>query len=124
MTQPLALVLYDKLLPGSQVVTRLEDLGYRVAVPADPGALETQADRDKPLVIVAELAARQSEVVASIARLRKQAATQHLPIIAFGDGNNPASLESARQAGATLVVSEQGVLNQLPSLLDQALQVE
>ena len=35
MTQPLALVLYEKLLPGSQLVNRLQDLNYRVQAIAD-----------------------------------------------------------------------------------------
>ena len=30
MTQPLALVFYEKLMPGSQLVNRLQDLNYRV----------------------------------------------------------------------------------------------
>ena len=30
MTQPLALVWYEKLMPGSKLVNRLQDLGYRV----------------------------------------------------------------------------------------------
>ena len=38
MTQPLALVLYERLLPGSQLVNRLQDLNYRVQVIADAGA--------------------------------------------------------------------------------------
>ena len=38
MTQPLALVLYEKLLPGSQLVNRLQDLNYRVQTIADPAS--------------------------------------------------------------------------------------
>jgi hypothetical protein len=30
VTRPLAIVFYEKLLPGTQVVNRLTDLGYRV----------------------------------------------------------------------------------------------
>ncbi len=35
MTEPLALVLYERLLPGSQVVNRLQDLRYRVQTVAE-----------------------------------------------------------------------------------------
>ena len=51
MTQPLALVLYEKLLPGSQLVNRLQDLNYRVQTIADAASaavLETK--RDSPPV--------------------------------------------------------------------------
>ena len=30
MTKPLALVFYERLMPGSQLVNGLQDLGYRV----------------------------------------------------------------------------------------------
>src|SRR5262245_49139849 len=39
MTEPLALVVYEKLLPGSQLVNRLQDLKYRVQTVADPTQL-------------------------------------------------------------------------------------
>src|SRR5438445_9362650 len=35
MTTPLALVFYENLLPGSQLVNRLQDLGYRVQTIGD-----------------------------------------------------------------------------------------
>ncbi len=37
MTQPLALVFYEKLMPGSQLVNRLQDLNYRVQAVNDSG---------------------------------------------------------------------------------------
>ena len=39
MIQPLALVFYERLLPGSQVVNRLQDMRYRVQVVGDPAGL-------------------------------------------------------------------------------------
>src|SRR2546423_14440364 len=39
MTQPLALVFYESLMPGSQVVNRLQDLKYRVQTINDPAML-------------------------------------------------------------------------------------
>ena len=35
MTRPLALVFYEKFMPGSQLVNRLQDLNYRVRVVND-----------------------------------------------------------------------------------------
>ena len=39
MTQPLALVVYEKLLPGSQLLNRLQDLNYRVQAIANADSL-------------------------------------------------------------------------------------
>ena len=56
MTEPLALVLYEKLLPGSQLVNRLHDLRYRVQVIADADTLVECAEQEKPMVVLADLA--------------------------------------------------------------------
>ena len=44
MSEPLALVLYEKLLPGSQLVNRLQDLKYRVQTISDPAKLTESAE--------------------------------------------------------------------------------
>jgi len=124
MTQPLALVLYEKLLPGSQLVNRLQDLNYRVQAIADAGRLVECAEQAKPILVLADLASARSDVCAALARLKQNAATKHLPVVVFSD-QGAAELQAAAQAaGATLVVSEAAILNQLPQILDQALQVE
>jgi CheY-like chemotaxis protein len=124
MTQPLALVLYEKLLPGSQVVNRLQDLNYRVQAIADAGRLVECAEQAKPMLVLADLASDRNDVCAALARLKQNAATKHWPVVAFSD-EGAAELQAAAQAaGATLVVSEAAVLNHLPQILDQALQVE
>jgi len=48
MTEPLALVLYEKLLPGSQVVNRLQDLKYRVESISDASRLVECAEQIRP----------------------------------------------------------------------------
>ena len=55
MTQPLALVIYERLLPGSQIVNRLQDLNYRVQVIADAGSLVECAERVSPMLVLADL---------------------------------------------------------------------
>ena len=47
MTEPLALVVYEKLLPGSQIVNRLQDLNYRVQTISDPALLAECAEQGK-----------------------------------------------------------------------------
>ncbi len=124
MTQPLALVLYEKLLPGSQIVNRLQDLSYRVQVVAEASRLVECAEQARPLLVLADLEAKSGDICAAVAKLKQNAATQHLPVIAFCP-EAAAELQAAAQAaGATLVVGETAILNHLPQILDQALQVE
>jgi len=124
MTRPLALVLYEKLLPGSQLVNRLQDLGYQVQALSDAGSLVACAEQERPLLVLADLESTGKNVCAAIAGLKKNAATRHLPVVAFADEAATELQAAAREAGATLVVSENGLLDQLKELLDQALQVE
>lgn len=124
MTQPLALVVYENLLPGSQLVNRLRDLGYRVQAITDPGQLAATAESAKALIAVVDLAAKEVNVCAQIAALRKHTATSHLPVLAFTDMRDKKLPAAARDAGATIVASATAVLTQLPQLLEQALEVE
>ena len=123
MTQPLALVLYEKLLPGSQLVNRLQDLNYRVQAVNDLTSLQSCAQSEGPMLVVVDLESSHDDVCRAIAALKSDAATQHIPIIAFA-GEQATELQSAAQkAGATLVVGEGTITNYLPELLNQALQV-
>jgi CheY-like chemotaxis protein len=124
MTQPLALVLYEKLLPGSQIVNRLQDLKYRVQAIADASRLVERAEQTKPLLVLADLESTRDNVCAVLAQLRQNPTTKHLPVIAFSPEATPELQSAAHAAGATLVVSETAILNHLPQILDEALQVE
>ena len=124
MTQPLALMLYEKLLPGSQLVNRLQDMNYRVQAVADADRLVECAEQAKPMLVLADLESTRNNVSAAIARLRQNDATRHLPVIAFS-GEGAAELQAAaKAAGATLVVTDAAIMSHLPQFLDQALQVE
>ena len=83
MTQPLALVVYEKLLPGTQLVNRLQDLNYRVRAVTDSNTLVTCAQQEKPMLVVADLESSRSDVCRVIAELKQDAATQHIPVIAI-----------------------------------------
>src|SRR5258707_10080004 len=105
MTQPLALVLYEKLLPGTQLVNRLQDLNYRVETVSEAGRLVESAERLKPLLVIADAESGQGDVCAAIAKLKRNAATSHLPVIAYYS-DSAAQLEAAaKAAGAPVVVS-------------------
>ena len=122
MTEPLALVLYEKLLPGSQLVNRLQDLQYRVQVLADPQDLVGSAEHARPMVVLVDLGSNGNEACTAITRLKKNQATAHLPVIAIAAEGFDS--QAAQNCGATLVVSETAVLSHLPELLEQALQVD
>jgi CheY-like chemotaxis protein len=124
MTQPLALVLYDKILPGSQLVNRLQDMNYRVQSLADAAALVESAEQAGPMVVLADLESTRNDVCAAIARLKANPATKHLPIIGYCSEKALDLQAAAQAAGVTLVVGETAILSQLPQLLEQALQVE
>jgi CheY-like chemotaxis protein len=124
MTIPLALAFYQHLFPGSQVVNRLQDLGYRVQTISDVPTLILQSRQEKPMVVVADLAAAGADVCAAIRELKKDPETKHIPVIAFTDLKNEQLRAAATAAGATMVAGSDAVLDQLPQLLDQALQVE
>lgn len=124
MTQPLALVFYERLLPGSQVVNRLQDLHYRVQTVAEAGALATAAEQHLPMLALVDLQASRGDALAAIAQTRSAPATSHLPIIAFTGDSRPAALAAGQEAGASLVAQDQALLNHLPELLEQVLRVE
>ena len=124
MTQPLALVLYENLLPGSQLVNRLQDLNYRVQSVSDTSLLVECCEQTKPMLVLVDLRASHKDVCEAITRLKRNSATQHVPVIAFGDDNDTDIQKTALAAGVTLIVSESALLNHLPQCLDQALSVE
>jgi CheY-like chemotaxis protein len=124
MTKPTALVLYEKLLPGTKLVNRLQDLGYRVLTVPGPDALAACAEQEKPMVVFADLAATRANVSEVIARLKKNATTSHLPVVAFVEEKDTALQTAARAAVATLVVHDAAILTHLEQFLEQALRLD
>src|SRR5262245_52939694 len=86
--EPLALVVYEKLLPGSQLVNRLQDLKYRVQSLNEPEKLKEVAEQTGAMVVVVDLALRQKHGLAYLEKLRQNAATKHVPVIGFGGGES------------------------------------
>ncbi len=124
MTQPLAFVLYESLLPGSQLANRLRDLGYRVSTVPDASQLLAQAEEEKPMVVVMEVFESAADVCAQLGALKQNPATSHIPVIAYFSPKNKDLQAAATQAGATLVAGDAALLGQLPRLLEQVLEVE
>ena len=124
MTQPLAVVFYERLMPGSQLVNRLQDLGYRVQHISDPKILAECVEREKPLLLLIDLESGNEDVCGIIAALKRNPATKHLPIISFAGDDKTGLQADALHAGATLAVGETVATSHLAQLLDQALQIE
>jgi CheY-like chemotaxis protein len=124
MTQPLALVFYEKMFPGSQLVNRLQDLNYRVQTVSDASLLGSSAEEHKPMLVLVDLEATQNDACAAIKGLKSAASTKHLPIIGFGTNLSAAQQAAGQEAGATITVNEAALLNHLGQILDRALQLE
>lgn len=124
MSEPLALVFYERLLPGTQLINRLQDLGYRVRAVDHPDRLPEAAREQSPLVVLADLEAVRGNVLAAIRQIRSTAATAHLPVVAFTGRDVSTEREAALAAGATMVVADAALLGHLPQMLEEALRVE
>jgi CheY-like chemotaxis protein len=124
VTQPLALVFYEALLPGSQLINRLTDLGYRVQAIQVAASVHDLVRREKPLVLIADLVLRHGDFCGVIDELKRDPETRHVPVLGFTDLRNQVLVDAAVKAGARLVADGSGILEQLPQLLDHVLAVE
>lgn len=124
MNAPLALLLYEKLLPGGQLVHKLQDLGYRVLPVPAVADLVPAAEREKPLVIFMDLEPRPDAACSAITALLANPSTAHIPVIAFASVPNEAAQTAARVAGAKLVVPDHALLAHLGQFLEQALALD
>ena len=128
MTKALALIFYENLLTGNQLLNRLADLDYRTLVASDLGRFADQAVQEKPIVIIVELGALGERVCGVIRGLRSTPDTQHIPIVGYASHKHPKeaaqATAQAQAAGATLVVGEGALVAHLDQVLDQALRVD
>ena len=123
MTQPLAIVFYEKLLPGSQLVNRLQDQNFRVQTVNDPTVLLETVQREMPMLMLTDLASR-ADIIKVIADLKAGETTGHIPVIAFAEERALSQLAAAQKAGAALAVSDVALTSYLPQLLNQALHLD
>lgn len=124
MTKPLAVVAYERLLPGSQLCLKLGDLGYRVLHLRDLLQFIPTVEREKPMVVLLDLIWDMRDACICISQLKANEALRHVAVIAFADVTARRLREQALIAGANLVADDAGIRVQLPNLLDQALDLE
>jgi len=121
--KPLALVFYERLMPGSQLANRLQDLGYRVLAKNQVSQLAAIVQRESPFLLFLDLTIS-GDVCAAIATLRANPATAHLPVIGFAPESVSNLHATALAAGANLAVSETAIITHLSQLIDQALNLD
>ncbi len=124
VTSPLALLLYERLLPGSALGNKLRDQGYRIQHLTDAASLAATAEQEKPLIVFVDLELKGTDTCAAIRSLKANGATAHLPILAFSSPRHEQLQADALAAGATLIASDEAILAQLEQMLDQAMLVE
>jgi hypothetical protein len=124
MIKALALLLHEKLIPGSQVGARLEELDYRVITIEDPVRLAETARREMPMIIVADLTNHRGEVLAGIAETLADPATAHVPVVAYGIREDEKQRQLARDAGVKVLATEATIVAHLPHFLEHALQLD
>ena len=118
------MLLYQKLLPGTQLVNRLQDLKYRVQTIGAPAELAESAAKFKPMVVLVDLGTSDPELLREVRRLRERKETQHLPVIGFGATNTEEAKKTALEAGVTLLVSDSAILSHLSQCLAKALELD
>ncbi|MCC6234306.1 MAG: hypothetical protein IT580_16810 [Verrucomicrobiales bacterium] len=124
MTKPLALLLHEKLMPGSQLASRFDQLDYRVLTLSDPAQLTEVARREMPMIVVADLAHRRGDVLAALASMHSDEALAHIPILAYAGREDEKQREAALKAGVRILATDATVLPHLPQFLEAALLVE
>src|SRR5579871_2774950 len=117
--QPLAVVFYERLLPGSQLVNRLQDLNYRVLAVNNAAILAATVKREMPLLLFTDFQA-QADVRTAVEKIKGDPATAHVPVIAFSPDADAELAYVAKAAGANFTIGESLLANHLPQLLDQA----
>jgi len=105
-------------------VNRLQDLNYRVQTLSDPAPMAAAAAEAKPMLVFMDLEASGKDVFGAVKQLRRNQRTSHIPVVGFTMEAQKELEETARAAGVTVVVTEAVLLNHLPQVLEQALQVE
>jgi PleD family two-component response regulator len=116
-------LLYFNSLTGGQLTARLQEMDYRVHAISDPGLLQETCEREKPLVLLAEVT-MSNGVCAAVAQMKKNPLTAHIPALGFAAAHDKALQTLAEESGVSLLTGNAAVVDHLPVLLDQVLQLD
>ena len=111
-------------MPGSQLVNRLQDLGYRVLAITEAALLIETAKRERPMLAFVDLVTHRANICSIIKDMKGDEETGHIPVVGFAAQKDERLHNEAAKSGATLVASDDALLPQLPHLLEHALQVD
>ena len=124
MTKPLALFLHEKLMPGSQLVSRFEARDYRVLTISEPAQLPAVALKEQPMIVVADLTNRRGDVLQAIQALRAAEATLHVPVLAYGPREDDKLRDTATQAGVTVLATDATIVPHLDHFVEHTLKLD
>lgn len=124
MTKPLALLLHEKMVPGSKLVSRFEALDYRVVTLPDPADLVPTVAREMPMLLVADLTNRRGDVLAAVGQMLGNPETAHVPVIAYTPREDEKVREAASKVGVRLLATEAIIVPHLEQFVEAALLVE
>ena len=115
------LLLADDLLFPSRIREGLRPLGHTLQTVATESGLIAAVEGAKPNAILVNLTARRYAPAEVIARLKADAATKDIPVLAFAGHVEADKHAAARAAGADMVVANSSVSLHLASLLPRLL---
>lgn len=124
MTKPLAVLLHEKLMPGSQLTTKFEELDYRVVTVMDPSDLAAVARRERPMLVVADLTSRRGDVLDAISALQAEEGTAHIPVLAYAPREDEKQREAALKAGVKILATDSTIVQHLPQFVEHALALD
>jgi|GEM_PF-548435 len=101
---PLVIALCADLMMRSRIESGLAIAGYRLRVVGGPTRLAEALADETPACIIIDLEAG-DDAIATIERLRTDAATRGIPLAAFAGHTQEHLLDAARAAGADPVVA-------------------
>ncbi len=102
--EPLVIALCPDLMMRSRIESGLAIAGYRLRVVGGLTRLAEALADETPACIIIDLEAG-DDAIATIARLRTDAATRGIPLAAFAGHTQEHLLDAARAAGADPVVA-------------------
>src|SRR2546426_12743077 len=120
MTRPVALMFYERLLPGPQLGQRLEDLGYDVRTFSQAEPLLSYLKSSAPFVLLIDLELQRADATDLIRSIRQIDLCCQVPILAFCPKTDNVQ-SAATNAGATIITRDSALLAHLPQLLEQVL---
>ena len=124
MIKPVAILLHEKLIPGTQVITRLEELDYRVVIGHEPNALLELVRESMPMIIITDLSSRRAEILDAISSVKGDPAVSHVPVLAYEVREDEHQFAEAREAGVDVLATEATIVPHLAQFIEQALQIE